>query len=450
MSERRDTVLKLFEEQKDLIEQRCREGIENYRKGYCRIRFQTKEGAPVNHVHLKAVQTDHDFKHGANIFMLDEMETEEKNRLYRDAFHKVFNLATIPFYWYTLEPEQGKVRFEKGSPKIYRRPSPDLCMDYCREMGIEPKLHCLTYDQFTPLWMPADAFTVWTLLEQRYRQISERYGSSIPMIEVINETLCPVRDTLVSHSSVVWNDPLLVERSFKLAEKYFISNKLIINEGTENVWGPNLRLVNRMPYYMQIERAIGKNCRIDGIGMQFHIFGRPEDEKRKCPCLYNPQQLYGIMDQYAQFGLPLQVTEITIPCHTDSKEDEDLQAEIIKNLYTIWFSHPAMEAVIYWNLVDGYAYNAEPGDFTAGENITRAGLMRFDMTMKPAYHTIRKLFHETWHTEAELDSGEGNTVEFRAFRGDYDLEIDVGGRTIRRRIQFHKGLDLPAGIPVVL
>lgn len=29
--------------------------------------------------------------------MLDELETEEKNKIYREEFAKTFNLATIPF-----------------------------------------------------------------------------------------------------------------------------------------------------------------------------------------------------------------------------------------------------------------------------------------------------------------------------------------------------------------
>lgn len=63
--------------------------------------------------------------------MLDEFETEEKNRAYREVFKDTFNLATVPFYWSDLEPERGKPRYTADSPKIYRRPATDLCVDYC-------------------------------------------------------------------------------------------------------------------------------------------------------------------------------------------------------------------------------------------------------------------------------------------------------------------------------
>ena len=94
------------------------------------------------------------------------------------------------------------------------------------------------------------------------------------------------------------------------------------------------------------------------------------------------------MDLYSGLGKPLQVTEVTVPAYSNEAEDEAIQAEIIEKLYTVWFSHPAMEQIIYWNLVDGYAYvpytdperiAASQGDMTLGENVYYGGLLRFDI-----------------------------------------------------------------------
>ena len=69
---------------------------------------------------VKITQKNHAFKYGANIFMLDEFETVEKNEIYREKFPELFNLATLPFYWNSLEPEKGNFRFDKNSPQIYK------------------------------------------------------------------------------------------------------------------------------------------------------------------------------------------------------------------------------------------------------------------------------------------------------------------------------------------
>lgn len=61
--------------------------------------------------------------------MLDQFSSPEQNKAYREMFTGLFNIATLPFYWSDLEPEQGRPRFAKDSPNIYRRPAIDLCLE---------------------------------------------------------------------------------------------------------------------------------------------------------------------------------------------------------------------------------------------------------------------------------------------------------------------------------
>ena len=131
------------------------------------------------------------------------------------------------------------------------------------------------------------------------------------------------------------------------------------------------------------------------------------------------------MDHYwNRYHKPLQVTEVTIPAYSNSAEDEALQAEVLEKLFTIWFSHPAMEAAIYWNLVDGYAAFAPHGDMTAGENYYHGGLIRFDMTHKPDYDMMNELFHHRFRTEADGQTDDRGCAAFRGFEGDYELTVE--------------------------
>ena len=91
-----------------------------------------------------------------------------------------------------------------------------------------------------------------------------------------------------------------------------------------------------------------------------------------------------------------------------------------------------MEAIIYWNLPDGYAHGATPGDCTKGENIYYGGLCRFDMSPKPAYEVIRDLFGREWRTNFERDAA-GGRLAFRGFRGTYEVEATSNGRTVKRQ-----------------
>jgi len=431
MSSRKD-VLKPFEEKKDFMNDRIASGIEANRKGFAFLNLVDEKGEPVRDAEVKITQKTHDFKYGANLFMLEELPSAEQNEKYKKYFAEAFNIATLPFYWNTLEPEPGKPRFAKDSPKIYRRPAPDLCLEYCEANGIEPKAHCLNYASLMPQWAKGSISWEKQCLEKRFRELAERYAARIPMWEVTNETYWGYK-----RLSNFYSQPDFIEWSFALAENYFPANKLVINEAHSRVWGNGFFYGNRSPYYMQIERAMLKGARIDAIGMQYHMFYRKEAEIAETAVYYDPERICDVLDTYAMLGKPIHITELTIPAYSNDAEDEAVQAEIIRNIYRMWFSHAAVDGIIYWNLVDGFGYNAEPGDMTAGENYYYGGLIRYDFTPKPSYQVIRDLFGKEWRTNLALHTGSG-ALSFKGFYGEYDLEITAGGKSFRKKIHLNK------------
>ena len=412
--------------------ERAEANIEKYRKGDLRLTVTDGEGRPIPHASVKITQVKHEFRFGANLFMLDEMETEEKNALYRRYFADVFNMATLPFYWNTVEPERGKTRYHKGCAPWYRRPAIDLCMEYCDEHGIEPREHALAYERTFPDWLQgADVETVKRELERRYGEIADRYKDKIRTIEVTNEM------DWGEGKTAFYDAPDYVEWCFKTAERYFPHNQLVINEWTEGAWTDVCRPTAK--YYAYTQAAMLKGARVDAIGMQYHMFFTREMEADKGRALYDPVQLNRRMDLYTQLCPHLQVTEITVPAYSEEAEDEAIQAELLENLYTLWFSHPSMEQIVYWNLVDGYAYVPDPtpeaisrtrGNMEAGENVYYGGLLRFDMTPKPAYYTLKKLICETWHTEHRAEADAAGSLSFRGFYGEYRAEITANGKTV--------------------
>ena len=156
------------------------------------------------------------------------------------------------------------------------------------------------------------------------------------------------------------------------------------------------------------------------------------------------------MDLYSSLGKPLQITEVTVPAYSWEGEDEEIQAEIIEKLYSIWFSHPAVEEIIYWNLVDGYAHLWDPdpakiaasqGDMTLGENYYYGGLLRFDLSPKPAYFKIKELIRERWHTETQTSTNENGIAEFRGFFGKYAVTLELDGKKTVCEINLSKNSD---------
>ena len=430
-------ILRPFTDAKAMMEDRIEYGIEYGRKNVLSIGIFHPDNSPVPGCKVKVRQRKLDFNVGANLFMLEGFESEELNRAYEKRFADLFDLATVPFYWSTLEPEQGKPRYTRDSPRIYRRPPIDPCVDFCERNGIEPKAHCLNYVPFAPDWAVGTVEKEKAFLLKRFRELAERYAARIPSWEVTNETFSPFK----SQKSSFYDSPDFIEWSFKAADRYFPANRLIINEAMPDVFDNGRFFGQNSTYYLKAQRAIERGARIDMIGMQYHIFFREEEVAEKTRLYYDPDRLYDVMDAYAKLGRKLQITETTIPAYHWTEEDEGLQAEIIRNLYRIWFSHPAMGGVVYWNLVDGYTWapGCDPHDMTAGENYYHGGLFRKDMTPKPAYDVIKELVTKEWRTDGETETKASGLADIKAFYGLYDVEIVLpDGKTLKKTVNFVK------------
>lgn len=391
------------------IMDKIQKGIEKNRKGNFSICVDN-----CSYVHVKLKK--HKFRFGCNLFMLDEFpDVEEKNEIYKIKFSDVFNMATLPFYWDATEPEEGKTRYEKESSIIYRRPPIDRCIEFCKEHGIEPREHGLCYEHFFPEWLKGKSVDyIKERMEIRMKEISQRYKKCIPTIEVTNEMQWE------KGATAFYSDSNYMEYCYKLAEKYFPANELTINEWC-SVWEQNGMPWD--PYWQNIENVLLKGGRIDAIGMQYHMFYNENEYFAKTRKHYDFGHLLKILDNYARFNKPLQITEITIPAFTENPEDELLQADIIERLYSLWFSYPNIEQIIYWNLVDGYAAFTTPGDMSGGENYYRGGLLRFDLSEKPSYQRIKHLIRDVWTTEGDIPVIDGR-ADFCGFYGEYDVSIN--------------------------
>lgn len=415
-----------FEENSHLFKTTVKDNIEKHRKGTKVLSVKGKDGAPLANARIKITLKNHEFKHGAHIFMLDQFETAEENKKYREIFSDYFNLATVPFYWEGLEPEKDKPRYSADSKNVYRRPAPDLCLDYCREKGIDAKIHCLFYDKFIPSWLPKDdEDEMKKLYEKRFAQISERYaGGKMYDVEVINELLeTPGWKT----NSVVSKNPGCIKWAFALAEKYFPDDTLVINDGN---FVPGIGTEGKNhPYVRLVDSSLKKGLRIDKIGVQNHIYlGMFDDHTpSQFASYYDPAAILKGLEALSEFGKPLEITEVTIPTFGEGNEAENMQAEVMKYLYTLWFSTERLESVIYWNSVDKTAYSSPAWD----ENRLDAGLFRRDLAPKKSAEMFRKLFKEEWHTELEAISDENGKISFEGFHGDYKIASDYGEADVK-------------------
>ncbi|WP_336515816.1 endo-1,4-beta-xylanase [Pollutibacter soli] len=402
------------------VEQRIRKGIENNRMADFSIQFPQYKGTTEIEIH----QLDNEFFFGANGFMVQGFDTKEKNLEYEKIFASVFNLATVPFYWKTLEPQPGKLRFDSTSEPIYRRPPPDVVLGFCRKYNITPKGHTLVWNNPThsvPDWLSKDTLQIQAAIKNRIDIIAKHYGNSaIQTWDVVNESL--------HHFPQVIMPEDYVYSSFVEAAKVFpASTKLMINEVT-SVWQGNVHEYS--PYNMLIRNLFLRGAKIDAIGLQFHFFNEQLHYDVLAGKAMQPKQMFAVLDLYGRYNKPLHISEITIPSLPNNATGQQNQAKLTRNFYRLWFSHPAVEAIIWWNVVDGTAVK--------GEDKWNGGFVNNDFSPKPAYDELKKLINVEWKTNIKAKLNTGDNFSFKGFFGSYEVTVKQGKKITKQKIIFNK------------
>lgn len=396
-----------------VVNKRINDGIERNRKQDAIVEIRTASGQPAAGATVELRQKTHEFLFGCNAFVLGQLDTPEKNRKYEEAFVKLFNFATVPFYWEGTEPTQGELRYAEGGRDIWRRPPPDRFLPWAKKHGITLKGHPLLWhsSRYNAPWLPKDAEELKRLYQKRFAEIAARYAQDITIWDMVNESLvCSKEYPLYS------DDRAYVGWAFKEGHRVFpASTLLMINEVTKVSHEPVA--VNR--YYPQVQQLLAQGADVRGIGFQFHCFSPKIRDKFVTDPLYSPTNLLDVYEHFAQFKLPLWVTEITIPDVVE--EGQTTQAEVIANFYRVWFAAPRMAGITWWNLGDGTAYG--------NEGVAGGGLADEDFNPKPAYQALDQLINHDWKTDLTAKSASDGTLSFRGFRGAYDIEVRHAGKT---------------------
>jgi hypothetical protein len=152
---------------------------------------------------------------------------------------------------------------------------------------------------------------------------------------------------------------------------------------------------------------------------------------------WGAQRTWDLCEDLSKSGKPLHVTEVTLVSgiRTNSGwsptlSGEARQGEQAEEFYRVLFSHPSVEAITWWDFSDKGAWQGAP-----------AGLLRADMSPKPAYLALRRLIKEEWWSRATIKVGRDGTVGFRGFYGDYDVAVKDGNTRMQGRFSLIRGIE---------
>lgn len=395
------------------------ERIERHRMADAIVSVVDASGKPVPGAEVSVEQTRHAFLFGSNIFKWGRMPDEQLDAAYRQRFAALLNYATLPFYWSSYEPRRGE-------------PSHDYAEEvaqWCASHGVATKGHPLAWNNSDPRWLPEDSEEIRRLQMARIDDCVSRFIGLIDRWDVVNEATHFDREEFVKNRapklSAMWAKVGRVEFTRECFEHARAANPratLLINDYRTD------------PAYEKLIEALvddqGKAL-YDVIGIQSHMHGGA----------WPSTKVWEVCERFARFGVPLHFTETTILSgeRTGSKprgapwpstpEGEAYQAREVVRFYTLLFSHPAVEAITWWDFSDQGAWKGAP-----------AGFLRKDMSPKPVYDELMKLIKGKWWTRTTLETGPDGTAPFRGFLGTYRVTVTVANKkAIEKDLTLTKG-----------
>ncbi len=108
-------------------------------------------------------------------------------------------------------------------------------------------------------------------------------------------------------------------------------------------------------------------------------------------------------------------------------DDREMDAKVLRDVLTIFFSHPAVDGFTFWGFYDGRGFDH------------KATLLDADGQLTPAGKVYRDLVFHQWWTHENAATGADGKAYVDGFQGRYEVAVTHGGTVIR------KTLELPPG-----
>ncbi|WP_445928850.1 endo-1,4-beta-xylanase [Marinimicrobium sp. C2-29] len=252
-------------------------------------------------------------------------------------------------YWDQITPEnEGKWGSVEGTRDQYDWGPLDDIYDFARANDIPVKAHVLVWGSQQPNWIASLS------PEEQREEIEEwivdycdRYPDT-EMIDVVNEALPSHAPATYAESA--YGDDWILE-SFRLAREHCPDAILIYNDYNFMTWDTDA--------IIEMIEPIVESGYVDALGLQAHGLYAPR--------VWTAQEIEDKLDQIAQLGLPMYVSEYDI-----GESDDQQQLEYMQMHFPIFYNHPDVVGITLWGYIVGSTW------------IDGSGLMTSDGQQRPA------------------------------------------------------------------
>lgn len=412
----------------------AQERIEQYRKGDCELQLVLPDGSLLpkgTMIDLK--QTEHAFHFGGSFCQGRRLFSHKSFPKYSSYFADLFNYATVGYYWVLHERTPGTWKLDKNT---------EMVLQFAIDQGMRVRGHPLMWHNAIPEFIANSKLSAEQLdpiINNHVRRLVRDYPQ-IDEWDLYNE---PPGIRLKEKSNgarrwVEWQGGpnQMIERMVDTVRDVRPDGRFIVNHFSHS----------DKEYHELIDYLLDRDVSFDAIGIQAHMHTVKE--------IWGEKEMIKSLKRYSKYGKPLQITELSIAStpHLEdweemqewekkrernrrlskksTREMEKYQAAYARDFYTLAFSFPDIEAIVWWSVSDVDIWRGIP-----------SGLVDEKGNPKPAYKVLDQLINEEWRTNLQVPIDAQSRAAFRGFYGTYEVQVEHGGRTLKGAFDLEREQD---------
>jgi len=298
----------------------------------------------------------------------------------------------VPVYWSVVERQRGRPAYGRV----------DQAVRWCRQRGVRVRAHPLVWADAVPRWTESlDADAARGALRTHVERTVRRYRSLVDWWDVAYNAngAVPVAKAEVPTAEVM---------AWAL--------------GARPEGGLMLAADDPATLAPAVRHAEDGDRRLAAVGATAHQHDG----------VWSMDTLRRTVQEASATGRPVHLAAVTILGDPGSEAE---QAEAVRHFYTAAFAMREVAGITWWDLSDRFAWRNRP-----------AGLLRADLSPKPAYHALDDLLHRRWWTDAAGRTDADGHVRARVFYGTHRVTARAGGREATREVTVAQGESEPVEI----
>jgi len=398
--------------------EKAKQDIERYRKHNITVRILDENGTPIE-INATYNQTNHDFLFG---FLTEECPIYGMCPPFNTNITNLFknagaNYRIVQLYWANTEPQPGNYTLYTGKNGVSDLHELGFKLGAEGLVTLEPgknsetlsslnfeELNKKIYDHVNKIVSTySNKINFWIVSHEASYEYHALGFTRDQNIEFIKTAIRAVKD-------VDPNAKILIYSGYP--DGHFV--------GTSYQGNDDSYTVEPYSFYQTLNE---EKVDYDYPAIAFNYGSCDENVNSGKPAM-NLFTVSKILDWYSSLGKQIQITEFkfsSVPSNCNigywhRLTDEQLQAEWLEKFYTIAFSKPFVDGVVYWGVKDLLHFKA------------KSGIIDINNKPKPAYYALEKLIKEDWSTHGEGQTDENGYMSFGGFAGTYDFSVTRNGK----------------------